>query len=448
MATLWAASLCVSMSTASTTCATDWWTTAYYPAYRQAQMTPSEIDFSVVTHVIHFSVAPKPDGTLDTDANGLSPAYATDLVAHAHAAHRQALLCVGGANSQAGFQGATSATNLPGFVTRLVSFMTVNGYDGLDLDWEPLTTADGPRFTSLVNALRPALDQAIPRPLLTAATATEPALFGSLQDQFDQINVMTYDLAGPYPGWITWFNAPIFDGGTRFPSTGALLPSADGLLASFLAKGVPSEKLALGIAFYGQLWTHGTGTSTGGTLRPRQSWTTAPTVTPVAYRQIQSDYFQSAAYHYDEAAQSAYLSLPGATDLQDVFLAYDDERTCGAKVSYARNHHLGGVMIWELSHAYRANPPSGPKDPLLAAVQQALATPGATTVQLRNGGVEFSFAVAPLGTYQVQWSDDLTTNAWTPLTTYSATTNGIVRFTDVTVGTVTAPRYYRIQTPP
>lgn len=428
--------------------AADLWTTAYYPAYRQTQMPPAEIDFNVVTHVIHFSVVPKPDGTLDTLANELSQVHAKDLVAHARAARRHALLCVGGANSQAGFQGATSAMNLPGFVRRLVELMNAGHYDGLDLDWEPLTTADGPQYANLVKSLRLALGPIGWGSLLTAATATEPALFGSLQGQFDQINVMTYDLAGPWPGWVTWFNAPIYDGGYRFPSTGGLLPSADGMIGSFIAKGVPASKLALGIAFYGQLWTHGTGTPTGGTLRPRQAWSTTPTVTAIAHRQIQTDYYQPAAYHYDEAAQSAYLSLPGATDLQDVFLAYDDERTCGAKVSYARNHHLGGVMIWELSHAYRANPPSGPKDPLLAAIAQALATPGATTAQLKNDGVEFSFAVAPLGIYQVQWSDDLTSGVWKPLTTYSATTNGIVRFTDATAATVTKPRYYRIQTPP
>ncbi len=226
--------------------AADLWTTAYYPAYHQAQMAPEEIDFSVVSHVIHFSIVPKADGSLDTVANGLTAARSADLVAHAHAAHRKALICVGGADSEAGFQSATSSANLPGFVNQLVSFMTDNGYDGVDLDWEPLTSADAGRYAALANALRTALDLHTPRPLLTVATASEPKLFASLQSQFDQINLMTYDLAGPWPGWVVWFNAPIYDGGYRFPSTGSLIPSADGLVTEFLGNRVSNQKLAIG----------------------------------------------------------------------------------------------------------------------------------------------------------------------------------------------------------
>ena len=105
-----------------------------------------------------------------------------------------------------------------------------------------------------------------------------------LQSRFDQINLMTYDLAGTWPGWVTWFNAPIYDGGYRFPSTGGLVPSTDGMVNSFIAAGVASGKLGIGIAFYGDLWAGGTGTSTGGAALPRQSWTTAPTNTAIFLR--------------------------------------------------------------------------------------------------------------------------------------------------------------------
>src|SRR5580698_6318549 len=36
----------------------DLWCTAYYPGYEQGGMAASNIDFSVVTHVVHFSVLP------------------------------------------------------------------------------------------------------------------------------------------------------------------------------------------------------------------------------------------------------------------------------------------------------------------------------------------------------------------------------------------------------
>src|SRR5205807_4635839 len=94
--------------------------------------------------------------------------------------------------------------------------------------------------------------------------ASQPALIASLQSQFDQINLMTYALSGPWPGWVTWFNSPIYDGGYRFPSTGGPVPSTDGMLASFLSAGVAASKLGIGIDFYGELWTGGSGTLTGG----------------------------------------------------------------------------------------------------------------------------------------------------------------------------------------
>jgi hypothetical protein len=51
--------------------------TGYYPGYRQSYLPPSAIDFSALTHIIQFSIVPKPDGSLNTTANGLTPAYAS-----------------------------------------------------------------------------------------------------------------------------------------------------------------------------------------------------------------------------------------------------------------------------------------------------------------------------------------------------------------------------------
>jgi chitinase len=424
------------------------WTTAYYPGYHQRYLPAAQVDFTVVSHVIHFSVMPNVDGTLNTTTNGITAAFSADLISHAHAAGRPVLICAGGSSSQAGFQGATTSANLAGFVRELVTFMSSNGYDGVDIDWEPLPASDGPQFSNLVNALRVALDQITPRPLLTVATASEPALFASLQNQFDQINLMTYDLAGPWEGWVTWFNAPIYDGGYRFHSNGRLIPSADGMVTNFIGSGVLPGKLAIGVCFYGRVWTHGAGTSTGGTLLPRQSWTTVPTVTPVAYFAIMTNYYQSALYHWDEAAQAAYLSITNAVATNDIFLSYDDEHTCQAKVSYARNQHLGGVMIWELSQGYRDTQPAGQRDPLLQAVKQALATPGPMAIQLHDQNIQLTFNSAPLGLYRVLWTSNVAVNAWNTLTNNVPGTNGFVLVTDPAATTGQPQRFYRVQTPP
>jgi chitinase len=410
-------------------------------------MPASTIDFAALTHIIHFSLVPNPDGSLDSTVNVVSPSNSADIVTRAHAAGRKVLVCVGGANTQTGFEAATSAANQGTFITNLVNFMSARGYDGIDIDWEPLDQADAYAFTNFVSSLRTALDAVTPRPMLTAAIASPPtpaAAIASVMDKFDQINLMTYDLSGPYLGWVTWFNAPIYDRGYKFPSTGRLVPSTDGMVTSLTDAGIPPGKLGIGIAFFGWVWSGGTGTSTGGASLPRQNWTTAPTTTQSNYNAIITSFYQSNLYHWDDAAQAAYLSIDNAGSSNDKFISYEDARACQSKVIYARNRHLGGVMIWELAQDHHASQP----DPLLQSIKQALATPGSTNIQLADSNIDLSFILIPLGSYQVQWTSNLHATAWNTLTLTNVTgTGGILHVTDP-AATNQSNRLYRVQAPP
>ena len=64
-----------------------------------------------------------------------------------------------------------------------------------------------------------------------------------------------------------------------------------------------------------------------------------------------------------------------------MFISYDDQRTCQAKISYVRNHNLGGVMIWEIAQDYSPTGTGRPACPLLQAINQGLATPNFTGIQ-------------------------------------------------------------------
>jgi chitinase len=436
----------------------DLWVTGYYPGWEQSYLTPAKIDFTALTHIIHFSVAPNSDGSLNTSLNGITPAYSADLVTRAHGAGRKVLFCVGGANSETGFQGATASPNLATFIRNLTNFAATYGYDGVDVDWEPLPASDFGQYTNLITGLRAALNGFPQYKLLSVAAGAYPSygdpptgeyvMFAALQSQFDQINIMTYDLAGPYDGWVTWFNAPIYDGGYRFPSTGGLIPSAEGSVTNFIGNGVAPGKLGIGIAFYGDLWAGGAGTSTGGASQPRQSWTTAPTVTQIAYSDIMSTYYQSNLYHWDSDAQAAYLGINNTGSANDKFISYDDEHTCQAKLSYARNRHLGGVMIWELGQGYRATQPTGQRDPLVQAIKQALATPGVTTIRRSGLDIQLDFTSAPLALYRILWTSNLTLSAWNNLTNNVSGSGGPLRITDPGAITNQPQRFYRVQTPP
>lgn len=418
-------------------------------------MPASSIDFTTLTHVIHFSVVPNSDGSLDSSDNSITPANSADLVSHAHAAGRPVIICVGGGGTESLFQEATSAANLSYFISNLTNFMATRGYDGVDIDWEPLPSTDAQQFTNLVIGLRSALDEFPQHKLLTVAAGAYPPygdsatadylMFAALQSQFDQISIMTYDMSGPWDGWVTWFNSPIYDGGYRFPSSGGLVPSVDGAVTNFIKNGVAPAKLGIGIAFYGYLWTDGLGTSSNCITGPRQSWTNAPTATAIRYSDIMAGYYQTNLYHWDTSAQSAYLGITNINPINNIFISYDDQRTCQAKVSYARNQGLGGVMIWELAQDHASGQPS----PLIQAIKQALATPGAIQLQASNNDVVLDFNGIALGSYCVQWTSSLTSDIWnTLLITNVSNAGGVLQVTDPGVLADQVQRLYRIKTPP
>src|SRR5258707_5169887 len=120
----------------------DLWVTGYYPGWEQSGMPASSLDFGALTHIIHVPVVPSSNATLDSSVNGISAANSASIITNAHTAGRKVLLCVGGANSQAGFQGATTSANRAAFISTLVSLMSSRGYDGLDIDWESLDPSD------------------------------------------------------------------------------------------------------------------------------------------------------------------------------------------------------------------------------------------------------------------------------------------------------------------
>jgi chitinase len=430
------------------------WITGYYPGYEISQMAPSNIDFTTITHVIHFSLVPQADGSLDNNANGLTPSACANVVSLAHAAGRQALVCVGGAGTEDDFLEATTSAYLGDFITNLVTFMSAYGYDGIDLDWEPFLSTDADQYTDLVNGLRAALDQLPGHKLLTVAAPAYPSygdsptaeftMLASVQGQLDQINVMTYDLSGPYSGWVTWFNSPLYDGGYTFPNTSELVPSVGGAVSNFLNNGVASAKLGIGLPFYGYIWTGGPGVT-----QPRQAWpaTNTPTVTTSAYAALVGAYYKTNLYHWDTVAQAAYLSITNSPASADKFISYDDAESCETKISFARNLHLGGIMIWELSQDYTSTEPAGQRTPLEATIKEALATPDFTGIQMNVQTVALSFTSIPLGLYRILWSSNLYNSTWNTLTNNVNGTGPILQLTDPMPAT-NAMRFYRVQTPP
>lgn len=347
------------------------WVSAYYAGWMQSYLPPSAIDYSAVTHIIHFSVAPS-GANVNGSGNGITPASSAAIVQAAHAAGKKVLVTCGGWGDDAAFVTATNATNRTAFVNNIVQFILANGYDGIDIDWEPITSPS--QFKLFIPELRAALDAARPGLLLTIASmGGDHATISSVASAFDQINIMTYDMSGAWQGWVVWHNAPIYDGGLKFPGTNKLVPSANGDIDSYVAAGIPKSKLGIGADFYGYVWS--------GVTRPGQSWTSTPSVTSnVPYYQLMSTYGSTPA-EWDSAAQAAFISVPTGTGK---FVSLDNEQTMFAKAAYVKNKGIGGMIIWELGGGYQASAPAGQRDRLLKAVKAAFAggtPPSADTIK-------------------------------------------------------------------
>jgi chitinase len=346
--------------------ATSMWVSGFYVGWMTSQYPPSAIDFSSLTHIMVFSVLPRTDGTLDTTmfmGSTSGPAMAKDVAARAHAAGRKAILAVGGGGYGSNFVGATSSTNIDRFVANLVQVVTDWGYDGIDLDWEPLTTTDFPAFNSLVAKLRAAK----PGMLITAdvnwrssnfpMTSQEQAFYAGLGNTLDQVNIMTYGMADAWSGWVSWHSSALTGHASNRPSSVAV--SVD----QYLAAGVPAAKLGMGIGFYGSCWTSPV---TG----PVQSPSGSRVATTLNYADIMKSYHSSGAYRYDTTAQAPYLSSStGIGPSSCTFLSYEDEQSIAAKADYARQRGLGGTIIWQINGGYN----SAAADPgaLLRAVGSA-----------------------------------------------------------------------------
>ncbi len=347
------------------------WVTGYYMAANQSgALTPDKIDFSALTHLVHFSIIPHPDGTLQ---DTITKVQSADLVTRAHKANVRVLICLGGANSGPAVGRAIMPEARAAFVKSLVQFVSARGYDGIDLDMEPITPADEPNFIAFVHTLRTTLKAAHPKLLLTIPASGEPGdqpkLCAELQSDFDQINIQTYDLSGTWEGWKTWYNGSLYGDGKTLLTPTRPFPSVSEKVGFYTAAGIPKSKLGIGIAFYGYVWSGANG--------PAQSIQGVKTDT-LSYSEIMDHYFQPVAYHWDALAHAPYLSLGTPDNPGRKFISYDDARLVKEKVSYARTQGLGGVIIWELGDGYQAAQPAGQKDALLQAVKSAALAPKTT----------------------------------------------------------------------
>src|SRR5215470_6408020 len=243
-------------------CAKQLWVGGYVPGWNQGKLDlKHNRALDAITYFLHFAVYFRPrDGRLDLAINELSPARMKALVSTAHRQGKQALLVIGGEGAAPGLRIATGPGRLEQTIRSIISLVNLYGYDGLDVDWEPLSPQDAGLYSGLIQGLSRELATAGPRKgrRLALTTAIEvdlndeeymSSLFQVLRELdgiLDRIELMTYTMANPEKLPFVWHSSALYPSAT-LAQAGFRTPSADSAVRAFVAAGIPSNKLGIGI---------------------------------------------------------------------------------------------------------------------------------------------------------------------------------------------------------
>jgi len=337
------------------------WSLGYYASWDTTTYPVSAIEWSGLTHVAASFYVPQTDGSLSL--LGANPQTMQDLVTAAHAHNVKAIASIGGSDSGTAFEAATTGATRATLVANIVSTVQSAGYDGVDIDWEPIDASDEPIVIDLANKIRAAVPGAIMTLAIGYINPNDPpdtSQYAQIAAVYDQMNVMSYGMAGAWSGWYSWHNSPLYQQDTHTPL------SIDETVKAYEQAGVPAAKLGVGIGFYGLCYS----TPVTAPDQPLNGSTIVADDGTMSYAHIMSAYYAQNVAQFDSLAQVPYLSFTSAHGPEGcTYISYDDEQSIAAKGSYVKSNGLGGVMQWEINEGY-----TNGQSPLLVAIHDHVLT--------------------------------------------------------------------------
>jgi len=276
---------------------------AYVPDYRVATI-PLSVGASV-TDLIFFSIEPKPTGALNTRRLGARSLRKLHEIRRRY--KNRLLVAVGGWGRSSGFAAvATRKQPRQRFVEELTRWCVDHRFDGADFDWEhPANKREEEAYAVLLADVRRAFG---PKRLLLSLTLAPwedpgPSAYAAA----DRVQVMSYD---------------------HEEARHSTLEQARTDVDALVTRGVPRQKLCLGVPLYGR------------DMKDRNR--------VVAYGDL----------------MRKYKPAPEVDEVGGIY--FNGIGTVRRKARYAKQSGLGGIMIWELGQDTRG------ETSLLRAVRQAL----------------------------------------------------------------------------
>ena len=287
---------------------------------------PKNVDPRFLDAVIYAFVEINPDGTLLVP----TPNYLNYLLSLKNSKPSlKVIAAIGGWGAEGFSDAASTPRSRYDFARNVNELINDYGLDGIDLDWEyPGSSAAGIKsspqdrenFTLLITAIRDVIgDDAW---LSVAGTGdsgytTRSAEIDKIAPLITHFNLMSYDFtAGETGERGRRHQANLYDSNLSLPGY-----SVDAMVRNLINNGMPSEKILLGVPFYGRL---------GAT-------------TTASYDELRRNYINKNGYDYrfDDTAKVPYLVKDG-----QFAMSFDNDLSIYIKAQYVLNNCLGGIFSW------------------------------------------------------------------------------------------------------
>lgn len=214
----------------------------------------NKIRFENYTYIVHAFLGAGNDGGVQYNPARKIPSRELTALAHQHKV--KVLISLGGGRNNYFDRITVSQWARKRFISSAVTVVEKYGYDGIDLDWEyPQNEASSKRWAALLSDLRAALDRLSIRNgkkyMLTAAVGPVKwyAMWiptKTVREKLDFLHIMTYNYCGIWGG-PAGEHAPIYSNYGKGDIASSLRYWTD-------VKGVPKDKLVIGLPFYSYIF--------------------------------------------------------------------------------------------------------------------------------------------------------------------------------------------------
>jgi chitinase len=274
------------------------------------------------------------------------------------------LIAVGGENGSNGFSEAvTSDSSRLKFAQSIVSYIKQHQLDGIEIHWDlkprgMFGNAFNPKnqenLVLLVQVLREKLDAQSKTEGRKKKNAYLLSMTGSSKRQYlfhsklnvahqylDYITLQTFDYkvqilnaGGISSTLVSSHQSNLYP--SRYDSWFRF--SVDKTVKEYINHNIPSRKLVMGFAFYGQGWNN-----TYEDYNGLYQWAESKITDDLSYKTIAARYVGQPDYRklWDKQAKARYLY----NKKNGVFISYDDKKVIRKKTGYIRRHRLGGAVF-------------------------------------------------------------------------------------------------------